>query len=104
MIRLTIVFANRGEDVKYFTRCQGATRVNGVRWDNQDLSGSKHVAVPIDRQLKGSFEHIDDLFVHVGMFGDEAALVNIPVSERHVGRMNKAAMKARKNLPGGQVL
>lgn len=82
---LTIVFAYRGENVKYFAGRQGPPGMNGVSGNDQHLAWAKHVAVPVDSQLECSFEHVDDLLMHMGVFWYEAALNNIPVCERHGG-------------------
>ena len=52
----------------------------------------------VDEEFKLPRDHIDDLFMGMGVFWEESTLFDFPIDKGHIGRVVKVAVEAGKQL------
>jgi len=95
---LPVIFSNGVEGVDDPAGGDRFSTVGDIRWKDEDFSGGEMVAGPIDDQFEFAFDHIHNLFVGVGVFGQGRPFFELPIGQGHVVRMDETNMQPRQEF------
>ncbi|MPM22930.1 hypothetical protein SDC9_69390 [bioreactor metagenome] len=86
------------EHIDHKAFCHGVHRVGLPRRENQDTSFVEENLLSPDGDLHLSGYHVHHLFVGVVMKGENRSRIHVPVSHRHVLRVDEPGPEAGKNV------
>jgi hypothetical protein len=84
-----IVFAYRAENVHYLAIRDGATGMHGIGWNYADGPRLEQLRETIHDNFEFAFESVGNLFMRMGMLGENRAGHDVPIYECHPCRSDK---------------
>src|SRR5256885_17133414 len=76
----------------------------GVGWNNRHTPDVQPSRDAVYGEFEFALDHVDDLFVRMGVLGEHGSRLDLPVHERHGLRMNETPIEAGKDFPSREVL
>src|SRR5215470_1901340 len=100
----TVILADGIEGVDDSTRGDGAAGMHRVRRNDRHHARPQALHHASNSEIKLTLDHVHDLFVRMGVFGQHRAWFDGPMSKRHELRMHKVDLVTREWLFRLQVL